>query len=194
MGTSTLVLEPKKNDPMHQLRLAISCNIPYHVVKGYYSCVAGVQPYIGIAQTTNSLCYDEADIHPCWSYVYTNAAVMAQTTPCQNTTSSSHDCYFVRPNNLRQEGILSCVPFMKHVESLCSNMCNYQNSTLRWMKHILWSKTHASNHYQPSGWSHGLTGLLHHGLATFCFDDHLHQNRLSVHFWDKAILFSASTT
>ena len=31
----------KKNDPMHQLKLAISCNAPYHVVKAYCSCVAG---------------------------------------------------------------------------------------------------------------------------------------------------------
>ena len=31
----------KKNDNMHQLKLAISCNAPYRVVKAYCSCVAG---------------------------------------------------------------------------------------------------------------------------------------------------------
>ena len=31
----------KKNDPMHQMKLAISCNAPYHVAKAYCSCVAG---------------------------------------------------------------------------------------------------------------------------------------------------------
>ena len=30
----------KKNDAMHQLKLAISSNAPYHVVKAYCSCVA----------------------------------------------------------------------------------------------------------------------------------------------------------
>ena len=54
MGTCTLLMyfahvlcsctflpEPKKNDLMHQLRLAISYNVPYHVVKAYCSYVAG---------------------------------------------------------------------------------------------------------------------------------------------------------
>ena len=31
----------KKYDAMHQLKLAISSNAPYHVVKAYCSCVAG---------------------------------------------------------------------------------------------------------------------------------------------------------
>ena len=41
MGTSMSLPEPKKNDAMHQLSLAISCNVPYHVVKTYCSCIAG---------------------------------------------------------------------------------------------------------------------------------------------------------
>ena len=31
----------KKNDTMHQLKVAISCNAPYRVVRAYCSCVAG---------------------------------------------------------------------------------------------------------------------------------------------------------
>jgi len=31
----------KKNDTMHQLKLAINCNPPYHVIKAYCSCVTG---------------------------------------------------------------------------------------------------------------------------------------------------------
>ena len=33
--------QKKKNDTMHQLKVAISCNAPYHVVRAYCSCVPG---------------------------------------------------------------------------------------------------------------------------------------------------------
>lgn len=46
--------------------------------------------------------------------------------------------------------------------------------TLYWMKHTLWSKPYASNHYQQGDCSHRLEGSPLHVLVVFCCGDQFH--------------------